>query len=228
MNAYIKHIFLLFSLSILVGCDDPGGTSQKYDGGNYSLSEYLRTMKKVKVTYIAGTNHHYVVDQGSLDNGSATDIWFTRQYQFTNSDSAYSLSWQDSTFSTRACFSLHVIDGRYLLESGCDNNSLIRGSVDDATKTITGLLCLYRSLDGKFDPTTYKTIDASLTSERFVLDSLFEDSIIFVATDYLSTSLSYKSEEVAYSTYKKISELTEVDEAGVITKPQCRLVFSLK
>jgi hypothetical protein len=228
MNAYLKYIYLLFALSVITGCDDPGSASGKYDGGNYSLSEYLRTMKKVKVTYITGTNHRYIVDQGSLDGGSANDIWFTRQYQFLNSDSAYTLSWQDSTFSTRACFSLHVIDGNYQLESGCDINSLIRGSVDDATKTITGLLCFYRSLDGKFDPTTYKKIDVSLNSPRFVIDSLFEDSIRFVATDYLSTSLSYKSEEVAYSTYKKTSELIEVDKTGVTVKPQCKVVFSLK
>ncbi|HEY6172763.1 MAG TPA: hypothetical protein VIX80_10940 [Candidatus Kapabacteria bacterium] len=228
MSVYIKHIFLLFSLSILVGCDEPGSAPRKYDGGNYSLTEYLRTMKKVKVTFIAGTNHRYVVDQGSLDSGSAQDIWFTRQYQFVNSDSAYSLSWQDSTFSTRTCFSLHVIDGMHQLEGGCDNNSLTRASVDDATKTITGLLCFYRSLDGKFDPTTYKSIDASLNSPRFVIDSLFEDSITFVATDQISTTLSYKSEEVAYSTYKKTAELTEVDKTGGITKPLCRIVFSLK
>jgi hypothetical protein len=228
MNAYIKYIYLLFSLGIIIGCDDPGSASRKYDGGNYSLTEYLRTMKKVKVTYIAGTNHRYDVHQGSRDTGSANDIWFTRQYQFRNFDSAYAISWQDSMFSSRACFSLNVIDGHYLLEGGCDDNSLIRASVDDATKTITGLLCFYRSLDGKFDATNYKTVDASLGSPRFVIDSLFEDSITFVATDYLSTSLAYKSEEVAYSTYKKTSELTEVDKTGVITKPLCRVVFSLK
>lgn len=228
MNAYLKYVYLLFFLGIMIGCDDPGSARRTYDGGNYSLSEYLRTMKKVKVTFIAGTNHHYIVDQGSLDSGSENDIWFTRQYQFLNADSTYTLSWQDSTFSTRACFSLHVIDGHYQLESGCDINSLIRASVDDATKTISGLLCFYRSIDGKFDPTNYKTIDASLSSPRFVIDSLFADSITFVATDYLSTSLSYKSEEVAYSTYKKISELTEVDKTGVGIKPLCRIVFSLK
>jgi len=226
MSIYIKQIFLLISLSIFVGCDAPGSMPKTYSG-DYSLTDYLRTMKKVKVTYIAGTSHRYEVHQGSLDSGSANDIWFTRQYQFLNSDSAYTISWQDSTFSSRACFSLHVIDGHYLLESGCDDNSLLRASVDDATKSISGLICFYHSLDGKFDPTNYKTVDASLSSPRFVIDSLFEDSITFVATDYLSTSLTYKSEEVAYTTYTKMSELTEVDKTGIITKPLCKIVFSL-
>ena len=217
----------LLGLLLCFGCDNPTTLPIAGVGGNDYLS-YLQTMKKVRVDFTGNTLLHFYTKQGSRDGGSSLDWWLVRQFEFQNRDSTYLLVWQDSEFSTHACFALREVDVPYTFASGCADASLIRGIYHSGTQTISDLLCMFQSLIGGTDPKNYQSQNASLQTSPMDFETASEDSVSFILRNFSAGSIrpAYNDDEVWTGTYIKQIQLNAFDTLGKDYPSFCRIVFS--
>jgi len=172
----------LFGILFLAGCNNP--VTLPVGSGANGYLPYLQTMNNVRVEYIGETLLHYYTKQGTRDLGSSQDLWLVRQFEFQNRDSAYAIKWQDSQFSSRTCFALREVDASYTIESGCADQSLIRGVYHSNTQTISDLLCMFQGLIGGTDPNNFQSQNASLQSAPLDFETASEDSISFIVRNW--------------------------------------------
>jgi hypothetical protein len=216
---------LLIGLLLCSGCDNPAVVPA--GGGGSDYLPYLQSMTKVSVTFTGQTLHHAYLKQGCLDPGNTSDLWLIRQHEYQNRDSAYTIIWQDSFFSTKACFILRQLDPSFTIASDCGDNSLIRGVYHSGTKSISDLLCLFQKCEGFQDPANYKAQSAFLKAPSIELEALSYDSVSFVIKNWGAESLSigYNNDELSFSTYIRQIRMTAFDSLGKTYPPVCRAVF---
>src|SRR2546423_96898 len=136
----------LFLLLLCAGCDDRAVIPTGISGSDFL--PYLQGMNKISVSFTAATLHHTFLKQGSLDAGWNSYIWLIRQHVYENRDSAYTLLWEDSSFSSKACFFLRQTDPSFIIASDCGDRSLIRGIYHNGTHSVTDLLCMFQECEG--------------------------------------------------------------------------------
>ena len=218
----------LFGLLGCAGCDQVLTVPTGPGGGNFL--PWLQTMNNVRVTYTGATNVHTFLKQGSLDGGNTSDVWLTRDLEFENRDSNYTLVWQDSQFSTKSCIVFRQKDPFYIFSSDCGDQSLIRGMYHSGANSISNLLCMFQNYHGGTDPNNYQEQGASIVVPSLELDSFGDDSVSFSVKNWKdgSISLAYNYDERAYGTYIKQRQLTAYDTLGTQYPQVCRLVFYKK
>jgi hypothetical protein len=224
MRASLTHAFIL-GILVCSGCDNP--VAEPVGSGANGYLPYLQTMNTVRVEYIGQTLLHYYTKQGLRDSGSSQDWWLVRQFEFQNRDSGYIIKWQDSQFTTRACFAMREVDVQYTFESGCGNQSLIRGIYHGNTQTISDLLCMFQGLIGGTDPNNFQSQNASLQTASMEFETASEDSVSFIVRNWSVGSVrpAYNDNEVWTGTYLEKIQLTSFDTLGKQYPPVCRVVF---
>jgi hypothetical protein len=216
---------LLFA--VLLGCQSEN-MAYPVSAGDFDYLSYLKSLNKVRVEYIAKTVHHSFVKQGVLDPGADLYLTYVREYSFANLDSTYEIEWQDSLFTTRACFKLREIEPPGVEEKQCSTNSIARGVFHNHTMSISDILCAYQQFGGSGQDYSY--FYTSFRTPTIMLDSLFEDSVTFVIKNPLadSTILSYSIDEQAYGTYIRQENLVNSDSLRSSYPRVCRVVFYKK
>ncbi len=193
-------------------------------------------MNHVRVTITAKTNHHSFLRQTSFDPGVDQDSWLPRQYSFTNTDTTFILHWQDSVFTTSACFSAICLSPLGYIDYGCGGNTTLRGIYHLQDNSVTELLAFYSELDnpsqgGYPDDFNYRQRYASINIPRVELDSVFDDSVTFIIKDqslWQSVMLSYNADEKYYGSYIRQQSYKGIDLNNIEYPPKCRVVFFKK
>ena len=216
----------LFCILIFQGCETPATAPIGSSGFDYL--PYLQTMNKIRVQYIGQTLLHYYTKQGTRDSGTDLDWWLVRQFEFQNTDTTYTLEWQDSLFTTRCCFAMQEVDVPYTFESGCSSSSLIRGVYNSTTKTVSNLLCMFQSLMGGTDPNNYQAQNASLQTAPLDFETASDDSVSFTIRNWSAGAVrpAYNDDELWTGTYIKKIQLLAFDTLARAYPPLCRIVFS--
>jgi hypothetical protein len=226
-------IILLLATVFAFGCDDPMRPGLGGVGGT-DMTGILKPMTKVKVSFIATTLLHVDFRQGGLDPGSEQDQWAERVYLFHNFDPSYTIGWDDSVFTIRACYSIiNLTTGGGLEDSRCDDQSLIRGTCGHGSPTVNDLTCFVSHLEGYApgqppDPDNYRLSYINLTIPKLTLEAVYDDSVSYVISDaatWRAASFSYSLDERWYSTFNKKLNVTQFDTLGAVSQPVCRLVF---
>ncbi len=225
MKSALLRSFLLIFLAG-AGCDQPL-IEPVGAGSSSNFLPWLQTMNKIRVTYTGETDVHSFVKQGTLDPGNTSDLWLTRDLEFENADSTYTLNWQDSQFQTKACFTFRQSDPSFVFSSDCGDQSLIRGVFHAGSNSVTSLECSFQKYIGITDPNNYQTQTGTLFAPELDPDSFTDDSISFTIKNWKagSISLGYSYDERAERTYIKQRQLTGYDTLGVQSPQICRLVF---
>ena len=184
-------------------------------------------MNKVRVIYSGLTNVHSHIKQGSLDSGVDQDLWLPRGMKFTNTDSTYTLAWQDSEFTTHSCFVFRQVDPFTLLSGGCGDVSTVRGVYHNATRQISDLLCTFQKYDPGADINSYLDQTGSLTAPKIELESFTDDSVSFAVKNWLpgAIAMGYSYDERSYGTYSRQMQLVAYDTLGIQYPQACRVVF---
>ncbi|MFI5263017.1 MAG: hypothetical protein ACHQM6_00720 [Candidatus Kapaibacterium sp.] len=219
---------LIAGLLIGSGCDQvlpvPAGS------GSSDFLAWMQTMTKIRVSYSGLIDLQYSLKQSTIDPGNNSDVWMPRELAFSNWDSTYTISWQDSQFQTRSCFVFRQIDPTFTLSSDCGTQSLIRGVYHASAKNISDLICMFENYHGGSDPNNYQEQDASLNAPIIDMDTFGDDSIVFTMKSWEAGSLAigYNYDERAPGNYSKQMHLNTFDVTGASYPNVCRVVFSTK
>src|SRR5258708_3879335 len=151
---------LVFALLCCTGCDQL--LKPPPDPGSSDFTGWLQSMTKVKVMYSGAIDIHTYLKQGSLDPGNTSDNWFPCELEFSNVDSTFFLTWQDSSFTTKSCSAFREIDPSFGLADACGDQSLLRGVYHSQSNSISNVLGMLQSYHGSSDPNNYQEQSASL------------------------------------------------------------------
>jgi len=221
------HKLLLAALIMASGCDQP--THLPVGSVNTDFIEWMKTMTKIKVTYSGMTNLHSYLKQGVIDPGTTTDYWYPREMEFSNWDSSYTISWQDSVFETRSCFVFRQIDPPFTLSSDCGTTTMIRGIYHSSSRTVSDIYCMFRSYHAS-DQNNYQEQDATMILPAIDIESVGDDSLSFSLKNWNPGSLriDYNYDEEAYTTYIRQMHLAGFDSSAADYPNSCRVVLSMK
>jgi hypothetical protein len=220
----MRVLWILFGFLIFAGCDQPVRTPTGAAGNDFQ--SVLQSMSKVRVTYSGMTDLHTSLKQSSIDPGAVSDLWMPRKFVYENTDSAYTITWQDSQFSTKACFLFGQLDPWYELASDCGTETLIRGTCNNSTLSLSSLVCEIKALTS-FGQGNFQTESASLTAPTLELEKIADDSVSFVVKNFTpgSVALGYWYKEVEFVTFIREMQLSAYDTLGVQYPQACRVVF---
>ncbi len=220
----IKAFFL--GVLLCIGCENPTNIPRG-GSGSYDYLSWIQTMNKVRVTYSGMTNLHGHLKQSALDGGNDQDFWQPREMEFRNTDSTYTLAWQDSQFSTHSCFVFRQIDPSFNLSNDCGDVSTVRGVYHPATKSISDLWCTFQRYNPGADINSYVAQVASLAAPEIELESYGDDSVSFAVKSWLpgSVAMGYSYDERSYGTYSRQMQIIGYDTLGTQYPQACRVVF---
>ncbi len=187
-------------------------------------------MSKVRVEYTGMTSLRSYLKQGSIDPGNSSDLWLLREMDFKNTDSLYTLSWQDSEFQAKSCFVFSQADPHFVLSNDCGDQTLIRGIYHNSAKSISSLVCLFKKYNPGADQNSFLAQNATLAVPFIDLESIGDDSVSFTVKNWAigSLSLGYSYDEQAYGTYFRQMQLSGYDTLGMQYPEVCRVVFYTK
>jgi hypothetical protein len=221
-----SFLIVLLSLGLLAGCEENPQAPFDPEG---ELLPYLSMMRYVTVSFQAYTRHYRMERQSALDPGHTTYFEGHRNYWFTNSDTTFVISWQDSGFTTKAMFGVrqytpYPLENRYRQQS----SSTVAGFFDPVKRTLRDVRCSFRFAETT-SPTEFRFTNASLSINDMDRGAVTEDSVEFIASGsnlQAVVGLGYNAEEYWLDgDYTKKTRLDSIMWNSHEVTPTLRVVF---